>query len=170
MKPLSEIYFDLQQRTEQTVDRSRTDRLPMKIKTRGVDVQGDPSADHIPPKVQLDQQPTIVVDARALEVFRTLFYTPSISAVPGELAWTEFLHAMDSAGFLIEKFYGSVWQFQPTKLDVQRGIQFHEPYSSGKLAYWVARRFGRRLERAYGLLGQMFVVQENGREKVKGSV
>ena len=63
-------------------------------------------------------------------------------------------------GFKIEKLYGSVWQFTPTKLDVEHGIHFHEPHPSGKLPYKVARLFGRRLQRKYGLDGSSFVKKE----------
>ncbi|KAK5716184.1 hypothetical protein LTR15_010010 [Elasticomyces elasticus] len=55
-----------------------------------------------------------------------------------------------------EKLYGSVWQFQPIDLDVESSIQFHEPHPAPKLAYIIARRFGRRLERTYGWNGGMF--------------
>ena len=57
---------------------------------------------------------------------------------------------MHSAGFSVEKMHGSAWQFTPTKLDVERSISFHEPHPGDKLAVRVARRYGRRLNRAYG--------------------
>lgn len=165
-EPLSELYFDLEQRTERTVDRSRSHRVPAcKQKTRGL--AGQPQPNHsaveqstLAPGALYDDQPTFAVDARALKVFRTLFYTPSVSATPGEVVWTDFLHAMGSIGFLIEKLYGSVWQFQPTKLDVERSIQFHEPHPGGKMGYRVARRFGRRLEKSYGWCSGTFVLVE----------
>lgn len=162
-KPLSELYFELEHRTERTVDRSRPAKSSSaKAKTRGLATSQDcmTEPEELPPSALLDDQPTFPVDARALKVFRTLFYTPSASATPGEVPWTDFLHAMSSVGFLIEKLYGSVWQFQPTKLDVERGIQFHEPHPKGKIPYRHARRHGRRLQRAYGWLSEMFVLQE----------
>lgn len=107
-----------------------------------------------------DRQPTFSVDARALKVFRTVFFNPAATSTPGELPWTDFLHAMSSVGFTIMKLYGSVWQFQPTSLDVERNIQFHEPHPRGKLPFTVARRYGRRLNRAYGWFGGMFVLNE----------
>ena len=76
---------------------------------------------------------------------------------PGEIPWSDFLHAMSHTGFEIEKLYGSTWQFTPTKLDVERSIQFHEPHPVNKIPYRVARRHGRRLNRAYGWTGAMFV-------------
>lgn len=159
IRPLSEIYFDLERRTERTLDRSARKSVTTKQKTKGTPALAIED-EQCPPGDEPDKQPTFSVDARALKVFRTLFYTPSVSATPGEVPWHDFLHAIASVGFLIEKLYGSVWQFQPTKLDVERGIQLHEPHPSGKMAYRTARRVGRRLERAYGWFGEMFVLAE----------
>ncbi|KAF4969543.1 hypothetical protein FSARC_3226 [Fusarium sarcochroum] len=107
-----------------------------------------------------DAQPTFYVDARALEVFRTMFFNPEVTSTPGSIPWNDFLHAMVSTGFQIEKLYGSVWQFSPTKLDVERGIHFHEPHPKGKIPFEVARRHGRRMTRTYGWFGGMFVLKE----------
>ncbi|KAG8159806.1 hypothetical protein KVR01_010443 [Diaporthe batatas] len=96
-----------------------------------------------------DQQPTFEVDARAFKTFRTLFYNPKVTSTPGEIPWTDFLHALASTGFVAEKLYGSVWQFRPTRLDVERSIQFHEPHPRGRIPFTVARRHGRRLSRTY---------------------
>jgi len=40
---------------------------------------------------------------------------------------------MQATGYLIEKQYGSVWEFTPTKLDVTRRICFHDPHPSTPL-------------------------------------
>lgn len=94
------------------------------------------------------------------KVFRTLFFDPANSTPPGELAWTDFVHALTRTGFAAEKLYGSVWQFRPTGLDVERPIQFHEPHPGAKMPYVTARRHGRRLNRAYGWGLGMFVLKE----------
>jgi hypothetical protein len=111
--------------------------------------------------------PYYPVDARAPKVFRTLFYTPSITATPGEIKWPDFLHAMASVGFAPEKLYGSVWHFRPTTLGLDRSIKFHEPHKEGKgadkIPYCTARGIGRRLNRAYGWEGSMFSLAENGK-------
>ena len=83
-----------------------------------------------------------------------------MTSTPGEVPWNDFLHAMVSVGFKAMKLYGYVWQFQPTNLDVERSIQFHEPHRKGKIPFTVARRFGRRFNRAYGWFGGMFVLSE----------
>jgi len=67
---------------------------------------------------------------------------------------------MSSTGFAIEKLYGSMWQFKPSDLDVERSIQFHEPHPSGKIPFRMARRYGRRLFRAYGWHAGMFKLAE----------
>ncbi|OIW24956.1 hypothetical protein CONLIGDRAFT_565451, partial [Coniochaeta ligniaria NRRL 30616] len=63
---------------------------------------------------------------------------------------------MTATGFLARKLYDSVWQFRPTTLDVDRPILFHESHPNPKIPFTVARRFGRRLNRAYGWDGDMF--------------
>ncbi|ROV86853.1 hypothetical protein VMCG_10877 [Cytospora schulzeri] len=72
----------------------------------------------------------------------------------------DFLHALTCTGFTAEKLYGSVWQFRPTALDVERSIQFHQPHPRGKIPLRIARRHGRRLNRAYGWFGGMFVLKK----------
>lgn len=68
---------------------------------------------------------------------------------------------MSSAGFSIRKLYGSAWQFVPVETGAvaARPIQFHEPHPKGKLRFLVARNYGRRLGRAYGWYGGMFVLK-----------
>lgn len=105
------------------------------------------------------------VDKRSLKVFKTLFFAPSASANPGEVPWKDFLHAMHNVGFAIEKLQGSVWQFTPqpeAEVDENpRSILFHEPHPYSKIPYWDARRIGRRLLRAYGWNGKMFVLDKD---------
>lgn len=99
---------------------------------------------------------------RAHKVFRTIFFQPNQNDLPGEIAWVDFLYAMRAVGFGIEKLMGSRWQFTPTKGDVTRGLQIHQPHSPGttsKIPYLDARRIGGRLSRVYGWHGEMFVVE-----------
>ncbi|QSZ29250.1 hypothetical protein DSL72_003762 [Monilinia vaccinii-corymbosi] len=134
-----------------------------KPKTRGTANPTDPPppAPSAPPVVAStpDPQPTFKLKARALKVFKVLFWQPSLNDLPGEVSWADFLYAMTSTGFAAEKQYGSVWQFTPTTLDVEQSIQFHEPHPSGKIAFHTARRIGRRLTRSYGWFGGMFTLE-----------
>jgi hypothetical protein len=139
--------------------------LKSKVKTKGTAQAGNVPApeatllDHEqPPSQAADIQPTMKVTKRALKVFSTLFHTPSQPDQPGEIPWQDFLHAMASTGFVPSKLYGSIWQFTPTTLDVERSIQFHEPHPRGKIPFRWARRIGRRLNRAYGWHSGMFVL------------
>ncbi|KAI0398954.1 hypothetical protein F4802DRAFT_603444 [Xylaria palmicola] len=135
-----------------------------KVKRRGMpgaEPTGEDATTPPPPGSLPDLQPTFDVDARALRVFRTVFFDPAANMTAGEVAWRDFLHAMDSTGFTAQKLYGSVWHFQPTRLDVERSIQFHEPHPRSKIPFLVARRHGRRLSRAYGWRGSMFVLKVN---------
>ena len=133
-----------------------------------------------------DVQRTFTVDQRAQKVFKNLFFTPNLTVTPGEsnyyatiprvqnvqnvtrriltskysigeIPWIDFLHAMASTGFFPEKLYGSVWQFTPTRLDVERSINFHEPHPHSKTPNKIARCMGRRMDRAYGWQSGMFV-------------
>ncbi|KAJ5150387.1 hypothetical protein N7492_010738 [Penicillium capsulatum] len=156
-EPLSNVHSGLPAR-KVDVEQRKT-----KVKTRGTPRSPpEPVGDA---EVQLrpnpaDHQPTLFVDARALKVFRTIFFNPTMTSTPGEVPWNDFLHAMASVGFTIMKLYGSVWQFQPTRLDIERSIQFHEPHPRGKLSFRIARRYGRRLNRAYGWSGGMFLLAQ----------
>jgi hypothetical protein len=159
-RPLSALYFGL---APSKPDGPDVTLAKPKMKTRGTarpppttatahNPLEDPNPSH--------PQPTIPVDTRALKVFRTLFFNPSPTATPGEVSWKDFLHALTSTGFAAEKLYSSVWQFRPTLQDVDRSIQFHEPHPHGKIPFQVARRHGRRLNRAYGWFGGMFTLKE----------
>ncbi|MCJ1396137.1 hypothetical protein MMC18_009026 [Xylographa bjoerkii] len=135
-----------------------------RVKTRGPATSAD--LDNTPPPaLEADAQTTpprtlLPVSRRAFKVFASLFHNPLQPVQPGEVPWHDFLHAMAAAGFAPEKLYGSVWQFTPTTLDVARSIQFHEPHPGSKIPIAMARRLGRRLNRAYGWTGDMFVVAE----------
>lgn len=162
-RPLSTFYFELAGGAP--AEKAVPAPPKTKVKTRGaanasVAEQQQQLTDATANLTLDDQQPTFRVDSRALKVFRNLFYQPAVTSTPGEVSWNDFLHAMTSAGFGAEKLYGSVWHFQPTQLDVERSIQFHEPHPVGKIPFRMARRIGRRLARAYGWVGGMFVLRE----------
>jgi hypothetical protein len=105
------------------------------------------------------EKPIFTVDKRAKKTFSVLFYTPSSNDTPGDTTWTDFLHAMLSIGFMVEKLYASIWHFTPPRSVSSESIQFHAPHTGDKIRYHMARLFGRRLHRAYGWSEEMFVVQ-----------
>ena len=146
---------------DETTSRTLAVEERIKPKTRGIARPPSTSEAHPDPADQRTCETTIAVGKRALKVFSALFYTPSSqSDGPKEIPWSDFLHAMASTGFSVQKLYGSVWQFTPTKLDVEASIQFHEPHPSGKIPFVEARRHGRRLFRSYGWTSETFVQKE----------
>jgi hypothetical protein len=150
--PISVTYSGLSGRSLATEPKAKT-------KTRGK-TQTTTTINGPTPANAPDTRPTFSVDGRALKVFRTLFFNPAVTSTPGEVPWNDFLHALASVGFETIKLYGSAWQFRPRYLDVERNILFHEPHPRGKLSFTAARRYGRRLSRAYGWFGEMFVLGE----------
>ncbi|EEU34289.1 uncharacterized protein NECHADRAFT_50192 [Fusarium vanettenii 77-13-4] len=155
-RPLSNVFLD---HSEDKVQGSKAQQK-VKAKTKGVSSAKPAAAPEAPEPDHADPQPTFHVDAKTLKVFRTLFFNPEVNSTPGSVLWNDFLHAMVATGFRAEKLYGSVWQFSPTTLDVGRSIHFHEPHPKGKIPFEVARRHGRRLTRAYGWFGGMFVLKK----------
>lgn len=99
---------------------------------------------------------SLVLSKRASKVLTTLFHIDATSDQRGEIPWKDFLHAMTSLHFNVEKLYGSVWQFTPTTGSVKRGVHVHEPHPSGKIPFHMARSIGRRLSRTYGWIDDMF--------------
>lgn len=153
-----------------TDDQNNVQKFPTektKIKTRGTAIPQASASTQVQETEEEVQSPvhTIHVDRRALKVFSTLFHTPSSTSNPGEVPWTEFLHAMRSAGFGMEKLQGSAWQFTPhddndsRMVAGTRSIMFHEPHPHSRIPFWHARRHGRRLTRAYGWSGETFVAK-----------
>lgn len=149
-----------------------------KVKTHGLATgaiqETDQRQEPTPPDSPTAKSPSlrdpIQIDARALKVFRILFFEPTANTTAGEIAWRDFLHAMASTGFAAQKLYGSVWHFQPVSQEMERSIQFHEPHPSGKVGFMTARWWGRRLNRAYGWEGSLFVLKEKEAVKEQGSV
>jgi hypothetical protein len=167
--PFSQLLTGNQKSDEQTLRKSLIQPAKEKTKTRKSGNPKTPAteAETDIPEAQGQAWPQFVLNARALKVFKTLFLTPSVTSTPGEVAWSDFLYAMASVGFIPEKLYGSVWQFSPDqdKLAAERSIQFHGPHGANtKILYRVARRHGRRLNRAYGWDGSSFKLEEKTKQ------
>ncbi|CAH0044960.1 unnamed protein product [Clonostachys solani] len=162
-RPLSNLFIGHQ---DQGQSRHARDKAKTKTKTK---TKGQPSENQHEASLAIDVQamappvadlPSIPVDARSLKVFRTVFYNPNVTSTPGMLAWTDFVYAMTSTGlFSAEKSQGSAWQFHRVDSNL-RGVQFHEPHPDPKLPFETARHYGRRMHRAYGWVGTMFVLKE----------
>ncbi|KAF2121592.1 hypothetical protein BDV96DRAFT_640976 [Lophiotrema nucula] len=134
-----------------------------KIKTRGQGIQPD-SALAAEAQDAQNQKSRFTVKKKPKQVFSTLFYQPTHTQQPGEVPWTDFVQALAAIGFLPEKLYGSVWRFAVSrtfaeKVGVESAINFHEPHPQVKLPFRIARRYGRRLNKTYGLDGSSFVLE-----------
>lgn len=151
---------DLERRTENTISPDSMPEVKSKNKTRGMadppkaaeTIQEDQPAHHT-----TEQTPMFTVSKRGYKVFSALFFIPSEEEPPRELPWSDFLSAMASVGFSIKSLDGSAWIFSPRTDLFQRSIIFHEPHPSSKIPFRTARRFGRRLERAFGWTAANFV-------------
>jgi hypothetical protein len=168
---IKELDLNRQLLTERTISEARpTGQAKVKTKTRAetrlADLDGDAQAAEIvedeireAEHVTTEKDHTIfMLNARALQVFKTIFFAPSIDATPGEVVWNDFLYAMKAVGFAPEAMGGSEWHFHPETVDVTHGIVFHSPHPNPKMSYRVARRHGRDLRRAYGWEGHMFTL------------
>jgi len=141
-----------------------------KRKTRGI--ANDPSTE--PVEVAADLRPVasegtntpltprFTVGKKTQHTFSTIFFQPSASSHPGEVPWTEFLSAMNTIGFSPEKVYGSAWRFTPREGEVSLRQSSQLISTSriprGNLRFEVARNYGRRLTRDYGIDGSSFIV------------
>ena len=161
-KPFSPLSTGFGEQAGRSVLSDNISSAKPKIKTRGIPQSTESNGPNIAIEQkgpdEVDTQPTFSVSKRAFKVFSVLFHNPAEQDQPGDLPWADFLHAMAQTGFNVEKLYGSVWQFTPTTLDVERSIQFHEPHPIGEIPYRIARRHGRRLNRTYGWTGGMFAL------------
>ncbi|KAI4200738.1 MAG: hypothetical protein LQ350_003755 [Teloschistes chrysophthalmus] len=110
---------------------------------------------------RLDGTYTLLVSKKDWRAFSILFPLPKYGGhfdesvepnTPAHLLWADFLHAMNSVGMIAEKLCGSGWVFAP-KEDRETGktdaILFYEP-REGKIKAREARRWGKRLNWAYG--------------------
>lgn len=166
--PMADMYFDLQYRTEQTLQND----LPKGVGMRKMLTKARINTENAAPQHEIDRlsalslevppvetiSSRIVVDKGALAVFRTLFTTPKDDRDSGEIPWVKFLHAMTSAGFAAQKLQGSAWHFRPVTQGLNRSIHFHEPHPASKIRFFVAKAFGRRLNRVYGWTAETFVL------------
>lgn len=102
-------------------------------------------------------RPRFTVSPKALKVFETVFFTPNETSQPGEVAWTDYVAALESIGFVAQKLQGSSWQFRHSQSG--KSILFHQPHPSPRLTYWQARFYGRRLTKNFGLGAGLFVAK-----------
>lgn len=134
---------------------------PTKLKTRGTPTKAveNINAQREPPSTETENEvrPLFRLDKRAYKVFSSIFRLSTKDGVPGEIPWTDFVHAMVSIGFAVQSLDGSASIFSPADGSLGRSIIFHEPHPMSKIPYLVAKRVGRRLNRAFGWRAENFV-------------
>ncbi|KAI6854079.1 hypothetical protein KC340_g15853 [Hortaea werneckii] len=164
-----EIHINRAHVPECEVSKTASDKA--KLKTRGVSGPNGGVAAAIARMPEADEglsSHRVKVAKRTFKVMSALLPPPTVEYHQRiEIAWDEFLHAMNAIGLEPENLYGSVWMFQPLKhgplqgkLWLKRSIQFHGPKEVGKgnkIPAHMVRAFGRRLKHAYGWKDGMFV-------------
>lgn len=146
----------LEKRTESTLGPDVASPAKDKPKTRGIPIL------RMPPTVENQEVvpagtpmgPAFTIPKRSYKVFASMFHPPTEDGVSGDLAWSDFLNAMVSLNCSIRKLDGSAWYFSPP--NQSRSIIFHEPHPDNKIPFHWVRRFGRRLERAFGWTSDTF--------------
>lgn len=150
----------LQERTERTVASDKITSTKEKQKTRAAKIAPPLTVqENCSGGTSNDATPITIykVSKRDYRVFAMLFRLPHEEGVPGELPWIDFLHAMSSLGFAVQKLDGSAWLFSPALEPLNRSIIFHEPHPSSKIPFVIARRYGGRLTRAFGWKAENFI-------------
>ncbi|CAG9987690.1 unnamed protein product [Clonostachys byssicola] len=85
-----------------------------------------------------DEVKKIPVNARALRVFKTLFFDPATRTTPGEVS--------------------SIRRFTRTD-GTPNHVTFHQPHPNPKIPFVKMRRNGRLLDESYDWTGDMFVLK-----------
>lgn len=157
----SSILATLVERTESTLTKDEIPPIKEKAKTRGEATTAPPPDEGSSGKNTANEpipSKTFKVSKRGSRVFSMLFHSPYEEGVPGELPWIDFLHALASIGFAVQKLDGSAWLFSPAVPGVMdQSIIFHEPHPKSKISFQIARRYGGRLTRAFGWTAGNFV-------------
>lgn len=157
-QPLSNTFHDSSTEITGSFDKSLIIEKT-KEKTRGT-----PAAAEEPAEPAREPSPEAAIEfavgKHSYEAFRALFHMPGEAPV-ASVRWNDVVGALTDIGFSAQHLHGSQWQFNPVaapvaELDLKRGISFHAPHPGDEVPLELARRYGRRLSRAYGWEGTMF--------------
>ena len=135
-----------------------TTEYKLKPKTRG---QANPSQET--PQAEAadiiqEFQPQPQMFALKLKLLKTMsrFFPSTLEdRLAKSVIWEDFLHAMSSLKFRIEKRHGSEWYFEPT-WKRNSPITIHAPHPSHEIPGPVLRFMGSRLARKYGWTSETF--------------
>lgn len=112
-----------------------------KEKTKGIARPKGHPGDNAPEGEAHSEIPVVFkLKQKDYDTFSILFYTPGQANLPGELPWTDFLHALMAVGLAPQKLFGSVWNFSPTNGDIGRSIIVSTPFTNWRTTVtdWVS--------------------------------
>ena len=108
----------------------------------------------IPQKSELTIQ-TFSLPSRALKTMRAFYPTSTEDRKAKAVVWKDFLHAMYSLGFAIQKRHGSEWYFEPSWKQ-NAPITIHEPHPKHEMGFNKMRFEANRMARKYGWSSDSF--------------
>ncbi|KAL8690232.1 MAG: hypothetical protein Q9218_004270 [Villophora microphyllina] len=139
------------------------DKLPTKPvtkqKTRGETSSSttEPAEPTTIPEITMPQLPTFALPRRMYKTMTTLFPSSVEDRESRHIHWKDFLHAMYSLQFRIEKRHGSEWYFEPT-WKRNAPITIHEPHPSHETRFDKIRFEANRMARKYGWSYETFAL------------
>ena len=98
---------------------------------------------------------TFLLPNRALRTWRALFPISTDDRQKKTIVWKDFLHAMYSLGFAIQKRHGSEWYFEPS-WKRNAPITIHEPHPKHEMGFNKMRFEAIRMARKYGWSSESF--------------
>lgn len=142
----------------QTFDKVSTEPRK-KQKTRG-ESDSNRTSSTTEPDSTIPQEPdpsiqTFSLPSRALRTMRALFPALTEDRKGRTVIWRDFLHAMYSLGFGIQKRHGSEWYFEPS-WKRNAPITIHEPHPKHEMGFNKMRFEANRMARKYGCSGESF--------------
>lgn len=153
----AEIHRFIEEQTPDTVEKLSTEPKK-KQKTRGETDPSRVSSRTEAPTISQDLEPSTPAFSLPDRVLKTMtaFYPSSTEDRTGrKIVWKDFLHAMYSLGFRIQKRHGSEWYFEPS-WKMNSPITIHEPHPSREMKFDTIRFEANRMARKYGWSSETF--------------
>ena len=130
-----------------------------KQKTRGKIDPGSASSTTEPETtIPQESEPpvqTFSLSSRALKTMRALYPISTEDRKGRTVMWRDFLHAMYSLGFGVQKRHGSEWYFEPS-WKRNAPITIHEPHPKHEMGFNKMRFEANRMARKYGWSSESF--------------
>ena len=125
-----------------------------KEKTRGIAYPIEGSSTSEPdatPQTTIEEPPAQIfrLHHRALKTIKAFYPITTEDREGRKMIWKDFLHAMHSLDFEIQKRHGSEWYFEPT-WKRNAPITIHEPHPSHEMDFRRMRFEANRMGRKYG--------------------